>query len=293
MGYLEKDGIRGIDSFKTFEEILSLAQDHEVDFILMAGDLYHESRPSMKCINEVLRLIRTYCLNDKPVQFELLSDAKATFATTSFPSVNYLDPNFNVGMPIFTIHGNHDDPSGVANICAPDLLHTCGFANLFGKSNSVENLEVNPLLIQKGSTKLAVYGIGAVREERLHRLFQHNAVTFLRPKQDASDWFSVSLVHQNRARHGPTGYLPEHFLPDFLDLVIWGHEHDCRIDPEWNSSQNFYVIQPGSSVATSLSEGEAVAKTIGLLEIRGREFKVCLCAQNNTSYVCQINSYCI
>ncbi|VDD78501.1 unnamed protein product [Mesocestoides corti] len=274
VGYLEKDGLRGNDTFTTLEEILFLAQKHKVDFLLLGGDLFHENRPSIYCVNEVLRLIRTYCLNDRPVQFELLSDAKTTFGTTSFPSVNYLDPNLNVGIPIFTIHGNHDDPSGPKNVCAPDLLHSSGFVNLFGKSESVEALEVSPLLIKKGSTKVALYGIGAVREERLHRLFRNNKVTFFRPETDANQWFSVAVVHQNRVRHGPTGYLPEHFLPDFLDVVIWGHEHDCRIEPEWNSSQSFYVLQPGSSVATSLINGEAITKAVGLLEIRELQFKV-------------------
>lgn len=63
--------------------------------------------------------------------------------------------------------------------------------------------------------------------------------------------------------HGPTNYIPEHFIDDSMDLVIWGHEHDCRIDPEWNSRQQFYVVQPGSSVATSLSEGETKRKYAG------------------------------
>ena len=27
--------------------------------------------------------------------------------------VNYEDPNYNVAMPVFIIHGNHDDPTGV------------------------------------------------------------------------------------------------------------------------------------------------------------------------------------
>lgn len=56
------------------------------------------------------------------------------------------------------------------------------------------------------------------------------------------------------------GYLPESFLPDFLDLIVWGHEHECRIQPEFNSEQSFFVMQPGSSVATSLCAGEAVDK---------------------------------
>lgn len=274
VGYLEKDGIRGNDTFKTLEEILCLAEHHNVDFILQGGDLFHENRPSIRCINEVLRLVRTHCFNDRPVSFEFLSDPAVNFSATAYPGVNYLDPNLNVGIPVFAIHGNHDDPSGPGNICPPDLLHTCGFLNLFGKSNSVESIEVNPVLIRKGSTNLALYGIGAAREERLHRLFRDNKVTFLRPENYADDWFSLAVVHQNRVRHGPTGYLPEKFLPSFLDLIIWGHEHDCRIAPEWNESQNFYVVQPGSSVITSLSEGEAIPKSVGLLEIQGRKFNV-------------------
>ena len=27
--------------------------------------------------------------------------------------MNYEDPNYNVSIPVFTIHGNHDDPAGV------------------------------------------------------------------------------------------------------------------------------------------------------------------------------------
>ena len=38
------------------------------------------------------------------------------FIIFSFPSVNYEDPNYNVGIPVFSIHGNHDDPTGVCNL---------------------------------------------------------------------------------------------------------------------------------------------------------------------------------
>jgi len=31
--------------------------------------------------------------------------------------VNYEDPNYNIGMPVFSIHGNHDDPSGDGDLC--------------------------------------------------------------------------------------------------------------------------------------------------------------------------------
>ena len=50
------------------------AQHFKVDFVLLAGDLFHENRPSRECIYRVIALLREYTLNDKPVQIELLSD---------------------------------------------------------------------------------------------------------------------------------------------------------------------------------------------------------------------------
>ncbi|KAJ1381654.1 Metallo-dependent phosphatase-like [Sesbania bispinosa] len=77
LGYMEKDEVRRHDSFQAFEEICSIAEQKQVDFMLLGGDLFHENKPSR------------------------------------FGHVNYEDPHFNVGLPVFTIHGNHDDPAGV------------------------------------------------------------------------------------------------------------------------------------------------------------------------------------
>lgn len=57
------------------------------------------------------------------------------------------------------------------------------------------------------------------------------------------------------------------------DLVIWGHEHDCHITPTRRNS-SVLVSQPGSSVATSLTEGEALPKHIAILEIHKRRFRL-------------------
>lgn len=70
-----------------------------------------------------------------------------------------------------------------------------------------------------------------------------------------------------------------HF-PEFLDLVVWGHEHECRADPEAITSaagaskfdaRPRFIVQPGSSVATALSEGESKKKHAVLLEVRARQ----------------------
>lgn len=47
---------------------------------------------------------------------------------------------------------------------------------------------------------------------------------------------------------------------DSIKLVLWGHEHDCRIGPEQVEGKPYFISQPGSSVATSLAHGEALPK---------------------------------
>ncbi|NP_001427413.1 double-strand break repair protein MRE11 isoform 16 [Homo sapiens] len=159
LGFMEKDAVRGNDTFVTLDEILRLAQENEVDFILLGGDLFHENKPSRKTLHTCLELLRKYCMGDRPVQFEILSDQ----------SVNF------------------------------------GFS---------------------------------------------------------------------KSKHGSTNFIPEQFLDDFIDLVIWGHEHECKIAPTKNEQQLFYISQPGSSVVTSLSPGEAVKKHVGLLRIKGRKMNM-------------------
>lgn len=45
-------------------------------------------------------------------------------------------------------------------LCALDLLSASGLVNHFGHSHSVEKIEISPILMQKGSTKLALFGLG-------------------------------------------------------------------------------------------------------------------------------------
>jgi DNA repair exonuclease SbcCD nuclease subunit len=67
----------------------------------------------------------------------------------------------------------------------------------------------------------------------------------LRPREEQEDWFNIFVLHQNRVDRGPKTFIAEDMLPDFLDLVIWGHEHECRIIPEQNGRHHFFVCQPG------------------------------------------------
>ena len=154
------------------------------------------------------------------------------------------------------------------------MLQISGLVNYYGRTPESDNIQVKPVLLQKGQTKLALYGMSNVRDERLFRTFRDGKVKFFQPGEQKQDWFNLMSVHQNHHAYTETGYLPENFLPEFVDLVIWGHEHECLIDPKYNPEMNFHVMQPGSSVATSLMPGEAVPKRVAILSVTGRDFKV-------------------
>jgi len=141
---------------------------------------------------------------------------------------------------------------------------------------------------------VALYGMGAMREERLHRMFQNKKVRFLRPQEDNDDddsdksggenddgeeetsgFFNIFALHQNReAGRGPKNCMKEETIPDWMDVVVWGHEHECLIDLNESVVGTFRITQPGSSVATSLVTGEAVRKHIGILDIKDKNYRL-------------------
>ncbi|KAG8948420.1 meiotic recombination [Tulasnella sp. 424] len=305
IGYLERDPVRGQDAIDTFEEILKLAVKYDVDFILLAGDLFHENRPSREVLFRTMALLREHTLSDKPVQVELLSNPDegktdgfkfvpaigivypdTEMVLPSFPAINYEDPNLNVGIPVFSIHGNHDDPQGAGHegaLCALDLLSVAGLINYIGKidlssdqkdSNTDSGgIKVKPVLLRKGNTRLALYGMGNIKDQRMHYELRTNRVRMYVPRSE-DDWFNILLLHQNRAKRGPQEYVPEGMFDDSINLVVWGHEHDCRIEPEEVPGKPYFITQPGSSVATSLSDGESIPKQVAFLEIQGKEFQM-------------------
>lgn len=148
-----------------------------------------------------------------------------------------------------------------------DTLSSAGLVNYFGKLTDLSRVVVKPILLRKGKTKLALYGLSHIKDDRLFRLFREEKVTLVRPKEDADSWVNILVLHQNRADRGRKKSIEENLLPNFINLVIWGHEHECDIKLFQNTERGFYVTQPGSSVATSLCEGESKQKHIGLLKV--------------------------
>lgn len=83
---------------------------------------------------------------------EPVSNPEVDFAHCSRKDVNYASPDMNIYMPIFSIHGNHDDPTGQGARTILDELHIAGLINYFGRITNLENVEVSPMLFKKGKT---------------------------------------------------------------------------------------------------------------------------------------------
>ena len=41
--------------------------------------------------------------------------------------------------------------------------------NYLGRQDDVDKVEIEPVLLEKGSTRVAIYGMGSMRDERLNR----------------------------------------------------------------------------------------------------------------------------
>eukprot|EP00924_Labyrinthula_sp_SR-Ha-C_P012969 maker-scaffold_12-snap-gene-5.30-mRNA-1 protein AED:0.01 eAED:0.01 QI:86/1/1/1/1/1/2/41/688 len=290
LGVYEKDPIRRDDSFNTMDEILSYSSKYHCDMVLLGGDLFHHNKPSRNTIIRTMEIFRRHVLQEQTAKAEKRSAIKVHDANyDSFK--RDLIGNHNVGkvaMPMFIIHGNHDDPTSdglIRSFSAIDTLQAAGLVNYYGVPPEVDKIRINPILITKGNrgnnngfspAKLALYGLGWMRDERLNRLFSNDQVRFGPPrkenKQPDLSWYSLFMVHQNRQNRGKgnRNCIQEEHIPEFMNLVVFGHEHDCQVDFTQSivTQKEFSISQPGSSIATSLSPGEAKEKHVIVLEIQ-------------------------
>ena len=90
LGYAERDPIRGDDSFTSFEEVLKIANERQVDMVLLAGDLFHENKPSRKARMRCMQLLRDNCLGGREVKMEAVSDPSTNFHSKCVPPCLWL-----------------------------------------------------------------------------------------------------------------------------------------------------------------------------------------------------------
>jgi len=190
LGFKEKDPVLGEDSFNAFEECLEVAGKRNVDFVLLGGDLFHDQRPSQKAYLTASQIFNRHVFDTKHVDCTQKVNSRESsdsdlgdksgqdpvserkFKIHQFKDANCLNPSLRVRLPIFWIHGNHDDPVGLDMLSTLDQASTNHYINYFAKVTNIEKIELTPILFEKGNTKIALYGIGHMRDERLNLAFE-------------------------------------------------------------------------------------------------------------------------
>jgi len=204
---------------KAFETAIKKAIEEKVDFILIAGDLFHRSNPSPQTIKEAIDLL-------------------------SIPKEE--------SIPVFAIEGNHDRTQ--KRISAYNLLESLGLMHVLGfseekKENKYQTTEkVNGKLItkgvfEKGNKSLEIYGMKFMSAA----WFERNRLSdYFRPSGDA-----ILMLHQGIKEMMESLKLEtqrDYFeitledLPDGFLYYAMGHIHK-----RWQSNKGLGVVAyPGS-----------------------------------------------
>ena len=64
--------------------------------VLLAGDLFHDNKPSRRTLHKTMEILRRYCMGPDPVQFQIVSDQRSNFRGLG-GTVNYEDEFYSVG----------------------------------------------------------------------------------------------------------------------------------------------------------------------------------------------------
>lgn len=86
-----------------------------------------------------------------------------------------------------------------------DVLSASGLINYMGKFDlplseadaQTAGIAIKPVLLRKGTTYLGMYGVGNVKDQRMHFELRSNRVRMYMPR-NKDEWFNILLLHQNR-----------------------------------------------------------------------------------------------
>ena len=94
-----------LDSFAAFEEVLITAKNKHADFVLLAGDLFHDNKPSRRTMHATMDLLRGHVYGDEPVFFKITNEQMEVFQNRR-AMANFEDPHQAISLPVFSIHGS-------------------------------------------------------------------------------------------------------------------------------------------------------------------------------------------
>jgi len=237
------------DAFKQAEEALEAAAN-EADAIIIPGDVFDMRIPRPDVLAEAINLFRNLSKKEWKAKVTAVMAASKAYTT----------------VPVVAIPGTHERRAqGVENP-----------VNLLGLAGLLVDVSDGYAVIEKGSEKVMVYGIGGVSEERFLETIKK-----LDPKP-LPGHFSIFMFHQSAYELLPFSedFIHLDQLPEGFDLYVNGHIHS-RVEKKVHGKP---FLIPGSTVLTQLKDGEQEEKgffifdtstgTYTFHKIRSRRFVV-------------------
>jgi len=193
-------------NLKAFEKAIDKSVEGRVDFILIAGDLFHNPIPDMEIVRRTV---------------EILKRAK------------------DEGIRIYAIYGSHDFSAGTTSLL--DVLHTAG---LFRKAVNYEvNGDKLRLIPVKDDTGASIVGISGLSSAAEVEYFEHLDREYLENIPNPKIFtFHTSITELKPSYISDRYAVPKSLLPKGFDYYAGGHLHE-RIVSDLNGAP---LIYPGA-----------------------------------------------
>jgi len=206
LGAFSKNPILRDLNLKAFENAIERSIEEKVDFILIAGDLFHNPIPDMEIVRKTVEILRR---------------AK--------------DENIR----IYAIYGSHDFSAGTTSLL--DVLHT---ARLFRKAVNYESYEGKlKLLPIKDDTGVSIVGISGLSSSAEIEYFEHLDRKHLKSISNPKIFAFHTTISELKPAYIPDKYaIPKSLLPEGFDYYAGGHLHE-RIISDLNGAP---LIYPGA-----------------------------------------------
>eukprot|EP01156_Anaeramoeba_ignava_P015940 Anaeramoba_ignava/a617045_8.p1 GENE.a617045_8~~a617045_8.p1 ORF type:complete len:449 (-),score=159.81 a617045_8:113-1459(-) len=264
LGYKENDRICQNDSFALFEEALQIAEERKVDFILHCGNFFY-SEPSKETQKKALQIIRKVCFGERKVGFSGFKMEKEGHDQNQ--SLNFHDPNFQIKIPIFVIHGNFE-----INESSPlDIFSEAKYINYFGQLSDLDS-SIQPIKLLKGSTKLNLFGLGfhPILDQQSTNTSRNNSIFNI--SQGDSQAFNLFAIH-SYSNFNQNILDPKSNFGSSQNLVLFGSESGFLNNN--SNSGNLVTLKPSLPVELpdrGLSDWEE--NRCMILEISDNKFKI-------------------
>lgn len=252
------------DFFNAFQWVLDLAIKEEVDFILIAGDIFDKKNVNPSVLSQLFYLIR---------------DFKAT-----------CEKILKRTIPLICIEGNHDNPIYTSHSWMSFLADL----DLIVLLSGIYNKETKTVEFEPYSPETHRGGMYQIKDTSIYGLpFFGSFTSQLFPAvQNAisnSDNYNILMMHfgiegEDKVKPGISVSPPLEKLHEIVDYMALGHYHKQYVYPK----KDPWIYNPGSLEINDLTElKQEIARGAFIVEVKGKKYY----EQTINSLVCENGNY--